>query len=165
MIRFIGMDAMLHISFSLAAFIFSVVLFALLCIRGSEQKRSNLRFITLTVTIVFGNLLSMLDNVFRDAGIFPTPYAIQLLLLLGVYVANILLTYYMAHYMEGFFEQFRWKQFFHRFHLILVISALLIAVAAYVRQLVLFQGEDIVSMVPIQVRVMFAYAYGFYFLI
>jgi len=165
MIRFIGMDAMLHISFSLAAFIFSVVLFALLCIRGSEQKRSNLRFITLTVTIVFGNLLSMLDNVFRDAGIFPTPYAIQLLLLLGVYVANILLTYYMAHYMEGFFEQFRWKQFFHRFHLILVISALLIAVAAYVRQLVLFQGEDIVSMVPIQVRVILGYAYELYFLI
>lgn len=165
MIRFIGMDAMLHISFSLAAFVFSVVLFALLCFRGSGEERSSRRFITLTVTIVFGNLLSILDNVFRDAGIFPTPYAIQLLLLLGVYVANILLTYYMAYYMEGFFAQFRWKQFFHRFHLILVISALLITVLAFITQLALYRGEEIATGLPIQFRVLLGYVYELYFLV
>ena len=94
MIRVIGLEAMLHISFSLAAFVFSVVLFILVCALGTGQVHRNLTFRTLTVIIVLGNLLSMLDNIFRDAGIFPTPHWIQLLLLLLVYVANILLTYY-----------------------------------------------------------------------
>ena len=165
MIRFIGMDAMLHISFSLAAFIFSVVLFALICVRGSAQKHGNLRFTTLTVTIVFGNLLSMLENVFGVNGIFSTPGALQLLLFLGVFVANILLTYYMACYLEGFFGEYALKKFFHIFHQILVIAALVITGVTFIRQVVLFDGLEITTTVPIQVRVLLGYVIELYFLV
>ena len=73
MVHLIGTEAMLHISFSLAAFIFSVVLLILVCALGTGQVHKNFTFRTLTITIVFGNLISIFDNIFRDAGIFPTP--------------------------------------------------------------------------------------------
>jgi signal transduction histidine kinase/DNA-binding NarL/FixJ family response regulator len=165
MIRVIGLEAMLHISFSLAAFVFSVVLFILVCALGTGQVHRNLTFRTLTVIIVLGNLLSMLDNIFRDAGIFPTPYWIQLLLLLLVYVANILLTYYMASYMEGFFDDFALKDRFHIINSFLVFSALLFTLIFYLRQLLCFKGDAILNTVPIWVRVLLGYVYELYFLV
>ena len=85
--RIIGTEAMLHISFSLAAFVFSVVLYVLVCILGTGQVHKNLKFRTLTITIVIGNMISILDNIFRDSGMFPTPPQIKLALLLLVYLA------------------------------------------------------------------------------
>ena len=165
MARYIGMETMLHISFSLAGLVFSVVLFVLVCVRNAEQGRRNMRFSTFTAIVMFGNLLSILDNIFRDSGAFATPAPIQLLLLLGVYVANALLTYYMAHYMEGFFGEFRWKQFFHRFHLVLVTSAILIAGIFFVSQMVRYRGDEIISTVPIWIRILLGYVYELYFLV
>lgn len=165
MISIIGMETMLHISFSMAALIFSVVLFVLLLMRGGEQSHSNLTFRTLTGIVMFGNLLSILDNIFRDSGVFPTPAAIQLFLLLIVYVANILLTYYMAHYMEGFFGEFRLKRFFHVFHLVLVLSGLIITAVAYLVLLLSYDGTDMTSQVPLWIRFLLGYIYELYFLV
>ncbi len=165
MVNVIGMECMLHISFSLAALIFSVVLFVLSYFHGAGQSHSNLTFRTLTGIVVFGNLLSILDNIFRDAGVFPTPYPIQLFLLLAVYAANILLTYYMARYMEGFFGVFRLKGFFHAFHRILVISGLIITAVAYLVILLLYNGTDMTSQVPLWIRFLLGYIYELYFLV
>ncbi len=165
MISIIGMDTMLHISFSLAALVFSVVLFALLFLHGANKSHSNLTFRTLTGIVVFGNLLSILDIIFRDSGVFPTPDAIQLLLLLLVYVANILLTYYMAHYMEGFFGEFRLKGFFHTFHRILVISSLVVTAIAYLVLLLNDNGMDVTEQVPLWIRFLLGYIFELYFIV
>ncbi len=165
MIKIIGMETLLHISFSLAAFVFSVVLYILICALGSGQQHKSLKFKTLTITIVIGNLLSILDNIFRDAGIFPTPIFLQLFLLLGVYLGNILLTYYMALYMESFFEDFKLKKLFFKINTFLVISGIVLTVFVYVRQLSFYSGEEVLSSVPIFVKVLFGYVYELYYLL
>ena len=148
MTNFIGSETMLHISFSLAAFVFSIILYILVCALGTGQIHKSLKFRTLTIIIVLGNLISMLDNIFRDSGDFPTPPQLKLALLLLVYLANILLTYYMALYMEGFFEEFRFKKIIFRINLCIVLSSIVLTIAAYIRQIILYDGEAVVDKVP-----------------
>lgn len=163
--RIIGTEAMLHISFSLAAFVFSVVLYVLVCILGTGQVHKNLKFRTLTITIVIGNMISILDNIFRDSGMFPTPPQIKLALLLLVYLANIFLTYYMALYMEGFFDGFRLQKVFFVVNTFMILSSIAFTVAAYLRQIILYDGEAMVDMMPIQIRVVLGYVYELYYLL
>ena len=165
MVHLIGTEAMLHISFSLAAFIFSVVLLILVCALGTGQVHNNYTFRTLTITIVFGNLVSILDNIFRDAGIFPTPPEIKLLLLLSAFVANILLTYYVALYMEGFFHDFRLKKPIHKINRILVFSALLLAGGEYLLRILIYKGDPVLADVPMCLRIILGYVYELYFLV
>ena len=134
MVKFIGMEAMLQISFGLAAWFFSVVLYILVCALGTGQVHKNLKFRTLTITVVIGNLFSILDCIFRGSGVFPTPPSIKLLLLLLVFQANILLTYYMALYMESFFGDFKFKKIFFVLNTGLVGSSILYTAVVFVRQ-------------------------------
>lgn len=165
LVNIIGTDTLLHISFSLAAFVFSVVLYILICILGTGQVHKSLKFRTLTITIVLGNLFSILDNIFRDSGEFPTPPQIKLALLLLVYLANIFLTYYMALYMEGFFEEFRLKRLFFRVNTFMILSSIVFTVAAYLRQVILYDGDAMVEFMPIQFRVILGYVYELYYLL
>ncbi len=165
MVRIIGTETLLHISFSLAALVFSVVLYILVCALGSGQQHKNLKFRTFAVTIVIGNSLSILDNIFRDAGIYPTPYWIQLSLLLLVYLANILLTYYMALYMEGFFGDFKLRRLFFKINTGIVVSGVMLTVFVFFRQLCMYDGEMILSTVPVFVRLILGYVYELYYLL
>ncbi len=165
MARFIGSETMLHISFSLAAFIFSIVLYIMICALGTGQVHKNFKFRTLTITVVIGNAISILDNIFRDSGLFPTPVWLKLLLLLLVYLANILLTYYMALYMEGFFPNFRRRRFFFAFNTILVISSIVLVIIVYCRQLILYEGDAVLDSFPIVFRLILGYDYELYFLV
>ncbi len=165
MVRIIGTETLLHISFSLAALVFSVVLYILVCALGSGQQHKNLKFRTFAVTIVIGNSLSILDNIFRDAGIYPTPYWIQLSLLLLVYLANILLTYYMALYMEGFFGEFKLRKLFFKINTCIVVSGVALTVFVFFRQLCMFDGEMILSTVSVFDRLILGYVYELYYLL
>ncbi len=165
MIKIIGMETLLHISFSLAAFVFSVVLYILVCALGSGERQKNLTFRTLVITIVIGDFISILDNIFRDAGIFPTPIWLQLLLLLLVYFANILLTYYMALYMESFFGDFKNRDILFRINTCIMICGVVFSIVAYVRQFILYDGEAVLTTFPISFRVLLGYVFELYFLI
>ena len=165
MTNVLEISTLLHISFSLAAFIFSIVLYILICALGSGEQHKNLTFRTFVITIILGNLISILDNIFRDSGMFPTPVWVQLFLLLFVYLANILLTYYMALYMEGFFGDFRLRPLFFRINTLLMILGVILSVAAYVRQFILYDGEAILTTFPIEFRVILGYAFELYYLI
>ncbi|MCR4786638.1 MAG: response regulator, partial [Lachnospiraceae bacterium] len=137
----------------------------LVCILGTGQVHKNLKFRTLTITIVIGNMISILDNIFRDSGMFPTPPQIKLALLLLVYLANIFLTYYMALYMEGFFEGFRYQRIFFVANTFMILSSIAITVAAYLRQIILYDGEAMVDMMHIQIRVILGYVFELYYLL
>ena len=164
MVKLIGTETMLHISFSLAAFIFSVVLYILIRVLGTGQVHKNLQFRTLTITIVFGNLISILDNIFRDSGQFPVAPEIKLLLLLLVFQANILLTYYMSLYMEGFFDEYPLRHVFLTINTGLAVSSVVFTTLVFTLQLLRNQGEDIITSVPMWVRVMLGYVYELYYL-
>ena len=164
MVKLIGTETMLHISFSLAAFIFSVVLYILIRVLGTGQVHKNLQFRTLTITIVFGNLISILDIIFRDSGQFPVAPEIKLLLLLLVFQANILLTYYMSLYMEGFFDEYPLRHVFLTINTGLAVSSVVFTTLVFTFQLLRNQGEDIITTVPMWVRVMLGYVYELYYL-
>lgn len=163
MVKIIGSEAMLHTSFGMAAFVFGVVLYILICALGTGQVHRNLKFRTLTIIVVIGDLMSILDNIFRDSGVFPTPEIIKLLLLLIVYFANILLTYYMALYMEGFFGDFKYKRQLLYINSVLVFSAGLFTAAVFLIKLI--NGGATVDVVPIWTRVILGYVFELYFLI
>lgn len=165
MVKIIGSECMLHISFGMAAFVFGVVLYILIRVLGTGQGQKHLKFRTLTITVVMGDLISILDNIFRDSGVFPTPVSIRLMLLLLVFFANVLLTYYMALYMESFFGDFRYKRKFFYINLILVISSAVFTAAVYIFQIVSYRGESVIDTVPIWVNVIIGYVYELYFLI
>ena len=165
MSNLIGMESMLHISFSLAAFVFSVVLYVLILALGSGQQHKNLKFRTLVIIIVIGNLISMLDNIFRDSGMFPTPIAIKLLLLLLVYLFNILLTYYVALYMETFFGEFKYKQLFFRINTSVVIAGVILTVGVYIRQFILYDGDNVLTSFPLIMRIILGYVFELYYLL
>ena len=165
MVKLIGLECMLHISFGMAALVFGIVLYILICVLGTGQGHKHLKFRTLTITIVIGDLISILDNIFRDSGVFPTPVAIRLLLLLLVFFANVLLTYYMALYVESFFGNFKYKKPFLFINSILVLSSFIFFVSVYVFQIFSYRGEDVIKTVPIWVNVILGYVYELYFLI
>ncbi|MCR5002279.1 MAG: response regulator [Lachnospiraceae bacterium] len=149
----------------MAAFVFGVVLYILIRALGTGEAHKNLKFRTLTITVVIGDLLSILDNIFRDSGKFPTPVIIRLLLLLLVFFANVLLTYYMALYMEGFFGEFKYKRLFFYVNSVLVVSAGVFTAVLFIFQIVCRSSEAIIDTVPIWTRVILGYAYELYFLI
>ena len=164
MMNMIGMKTMLHISFSLAAFVFSIVLYILIRVMGRGEKHKNLTFRTFVVTIIIGNFISILDNIFRDSGIFPTPIPIQLFLLLVVFFANILLTYYMALYMESFFGDFRLKRLFFRINTGLMITGIILSITAYTRQFILYDGDAVLTAFPVIFRVILGYVFELYYI-
>ncbi|MBR5406607.1 MAG: response regulator [Lachnospiraceae bacterium] len=165
MVRIIGLEAMLHISFGMAALVFGVVLYILIRAQGTGQEHKNLKFRTLTITVVIGDLVSILDNIFRDSGVFPTPVAVRLLLLLLVFYLNVLLTYYMALYMESFFGVFRYKRLFFYINTGLVIAAGVFTASVYAHQILRYESEEVLNTVPIWVNVLIGYVFELYFLI
>ncbi len=165
MVRIIGSECMLHISFGMAAFVFGVVLYILIRVLGFGQGHKYFKFRTLTITVVIGDLISILDNIFRDSGVFPTPVAIRLLLLLAVFFANVLLTYYLALYVEGFYGDYKYKRSFFIINLILVISSAVLTASIYIYQIVSYKGEAVIDTVPIWVNVILGYVYELYFLV
>ncbi|MBR6469791.1 MAG: response regulator [Lachnospiraceae bacterium] len=165
MVRIIGLEAMLHISFGMAALVFGVVLYILIRAQETGQEHKNLKFRTLTITVVIGDLVSILDNIFRDSGVFPTPVAVRLLLLLLVFYLNVLLTYYMALYMESFFGVFRYKRLFFYINTGLVIAAGVFTASVYAHQILRYEAEEVLNTVPIWVNVLIGYVFELYFLI
>ncbi len=165
MVRLIGTDTMLHISLGLAALVFGAVLYVLICALGTGQVHRNLKFRTLTIIVVIGDIISILDNIFRDSGVFPTPYEIQLLLLLLVFYANILLTYYMSLYMEGFFGKFKYKEVFFHINTTLVILSGLFTVCFFIHQLILYESDAILDTIPIWINITMGYVIELYYLV
>ncbi len=164
MVRVIGQDTMLHISFGMAALVFNIVLYILTCALGTDQVHKNLKFRTLTVIVGVGNIISMLDNIFRHSDRFDTPAAIELLLLLMVFLFNVFLTYYMSLYMEGFFENLKYKKVITPINQAIVISSVVLTVAVYIWQIMIYKGGNITDNVPIWVRIVLGYIYELYFL-
>ena len=71
----------------------------------------------------------------------------------------------MALYMESFFGDFKLKTLFFRINTCLMVSGIVLTCFIYVSQLVIYTGEDVVSTVPVAVKVILGYFYELYYLI
>ncbi|MBR5336670.1 MAG: response regulator [Lachnospiraceae bacterium] len=165
MVGIIGNIHMLRISFSIAALAFSIVLYILVCILGTGQVHKNHRFRSMIAIVILGNFISILDYIFRMSGIFPTPQEICLFLLLAVFEFNVVLTYYMAVYVEGFISSYRHREAMGRVNRILFISSIVVFAGVFLNRLLIFKGPGSMEDVPLWVHIVLGYAYELYFMI
>lgn len=157
-------QAIFHVSFSIGGVIFSIVLDALICALGTGQVHKNLKFRTLVVIVIIGNVISILDDIFTRSMIIPVAPAITLALFLLVFQANIFLTYYTALYIEGFFHDLKKKELTGKIHSWFVFSSLVVTIITYFYYLI-NGGETPAWEVPQWIHILQGYVYELYFLI
>lgn len=152
---------LLRISFGAAAVIFELVLFILLLVLGHGQRDNNMKFRTLVVLVLAGNVASILDNVFRVSEMIPTPPAFQLFLQLAVLVLNVFLTYYVFLYL-GTYVKHDFSRTLTVFNRVIVGASVVFAVVLYILALTRPGGK---AEVPTFGRIIIGYAVELYFLI
>lgn len=158
-------EAILHISFSLGAFAFSIVLYILIRALGTGQVHKNTKFRTMVVIVIIGNLISILDDLFTRSKIVPIAPPLALALFLMVFQANIFLTYYVALYMEGFFGEYKYKTVFDRINIAFVGVSVLFTLITYVYGVINYPSDLIIESVPQWVHIFQGYAFELYFLL
>ncbi|MBR5336671.1 MAG: response regulator [Lachnospiraceae bacterium] len=166
MVSFFGEDNILKVAFSIAALVFGIVLYILICALRNERVNRDLKFRTLVFSVVLGDIFIIFDILVRKSGKFDLPPAICILLVMIGYEANVLLTFFMSQYISGFFtDHFTHKGFFEQFNRRLVIASLILNVVFIVYKLFIYQGPDDPAQMPFYVKIIMGYAFELYYLI
>lgn len=97
-------QVLMRISFGIAGLIFELVLFVLLMVLGHGDKNKNTKFQTLVITIIIGNIISIIDNVIRVSNPFDTPQVIKMLVRVVAIVLNVYLTYFVFSYLKTYIK-------------------------------------------------------------
>ncbi len=158
----------LCISFSTAALVFGIVLFVLILVLGHGQEHNNLQFRSVVLTVLIGDIVSILDIVLRRYlfTIYPNvPKSISLGLLILVFVTNILLTYFISRYFDSFFSEGVINPRFRRINQIILIFGLCCCAFVYFRELPDITGTSLSMDVTFMERLIIAYLIEIYYLI
>ena len=165
MVAFFGEANILRISFSVAALLFGVILYILIRVLGTGQVHQNRRFRTLVISVVFGTLFAILDNIFRKTGLFDLPATLCIFMVMAGYEANVILTYYMSGYVAGFFDkEFYHKDFYALLNKRIFISSFFVSACLIIYKLFIYQGPDDPYTMPFYVKIIMGYAYELYYL-
>ena len=116
MVAIFGPLDVLRVAFSLAALLFGIILYILICTLGNEQVHKNLTFRSLVLSVVLGDLFLICDNLIRKSELFDIPAPVCILMVMIGYQANIFLTYFMSKYVMSFFDddEFRHRSLFEQ---------------------------------------------------
>ena len=160
---------MLRISFGTAGLVFAGVLFLLEIVLSHGQVHKNRTFRRALIIVILGDIISICDIIFRVyAGVIFPPISswLALLLLIGVFTVNMLLTYYVSIYMESFFEETKFeKRIFHRINKLIILAGIIIACGEYIYRLTLInKGLSDVSVNSL-IHIIIAYIIEVYFLV
>jgi len=158
-------QAIFHISFSLGGVIFTVVLYLLVRALGTGQVHKNLRFRTLIVIVLLGNIISILDDLFTRSVIVRLAPCYNLALFLLVFQANVFLTYYTFAYVECFFPDYRGKSIADKVNKGLVVMSVLVTVITYIYYMVVSPKVDVIATFPQWLHILQGYFYELYFLL
>ena len=156
---------LMRISFGIAGLIFELVLFILLMVLDRGNRDKNVKFQILVITVFIGNVISILDNVFRVSGLFDTPQVFKILLRLVALIMNVFLTYYVYQYLKTYIKN---EKAIGRtlgiINNIIVLGCIAYAVVMFVQAVVNISGggsqEDISSVG----RIIIGYIVELYFL-
>ncbi|MCR5476868.1 MAG: response regulator [Lachnospiraceae bacterium] len=97
-------EVLFHLSLSISAFAFNVVLFLMVIIQGIDKSRERRRFTDLLVVVLLGNFITCVSFFVKETEwgfLFPR-LAITLRLL--TFVMNMSLTYYFLRYLQGYMD-------------------------------------------------------------
>lgn len=156
---------LLQISFSLAGLVFSLVLYVMLIGLGIGKEHENLKFQRVTMTVVVGNIVSIIDHIFRRADIIDTPYPVEFFLFLLVFLFFIYLTYCVSVYIETFFEETATRRYFQKFNKILLYMSIFTTVYTFFCYVFELQNAPILAVMPLWLYWLLSRGIGFYYLI
>ncbi|MCR5468087.1 MAG: response regulator [Lachnospiraceae bacterium] len=156
-------DTVYHISFSLAGLVFSLVLYVLLLLLGIGKEHRNHRFQVVTMSVVIGNIISIADYVLRFSGLIKVPAWACLLSFLIVYQFNTILTYYVAKYIEAFFELTNRNKYFKQFNAILLICGIFVSSMTFFRFAYTMDDNSVRKVLPMVLYMFLAYGIELYY--
>lgn len=166
MVAFFGEAALLKVSFSIAALLFGIILYILICALGTGQVHKNLKFRTLVIAVVFGTLFAVVDNLLRKSGLFNLSPTVCIFMIMAGYQANVILTYSISRYLAGFFEdEYSSRILFNTINKWIYYSSYIVNICLIIFKLFIYQGPDNPYQMPFYVKIIMGYAYELYYLV
>ena len=157
-------QVLFRISFGIASLLFELILFVMLMVLGHGQRDNNMKYQTLVILVLAGNTTSILDNIFRNSGLFGVPEDFQILLQLAVLVLNVFLTYYVFEYLLTFIKGYE-NRVWDAANKVIVAGSILIAAALFLRAVLqIHSGAEDVAVLNIG-RIIIGYVVEMYFLL
>ena len=157
---------LLRVSFGIAGFVFELILFILLMVLGYGEKDRNMKFQTLVVIVLFGNVISIMDNVFRVSNYLDTPLAFKIFLQLTALLLNVYLTYYVFSYLKSFVKNKegnnKWWDIMNR---AIVVGSTVYAAVMFAQAMVQIHSGVKDAAIPNIGRIIIGYAVELYFLL
>lgn len=158
-------QALLRVSFGTAGLVFELVLFGLHWVLGYGQTDKNMKFQTLIVIVLVGNVLSITDNVCRVSGCFDLPRSFLVTVRLAALLLNVYLTYYVYLYLKTFVRDAPDSRVWDRVNFGIVAASTAYALILLLRGLLQLCGGAAEATVPNHARLLIGYAAELYFLL
>lgn len=158
-------EALLNLSFTLAAFVFNVTLCVLVTVYGTEDKHKNLTFRNFTYILLIGNVITICDVFFRRSAIVYIPYTLRLIIYVLSLLSNVMLTYFFAKYAESFFQTNRRRKFFSTLNDIILVGLFATAFVCFFLTLPHISDDKYSYLLPSVPKLILAYYSELYYLL
>ncbi|MDO5701868.1 MAG: HD-GYP domain-containing protein [Lachnospiraceae bacterium] len=158
-------QTLLRISFGTAGFVFELVLFILHMALGYGQRDKNMKFQTLIIIVLIGNVISIADNIIRISDALGAPDAIKLGLQVSALVLNVFLTYYVFLYLRTFVKNMEGGGVLDTVNRVIVGGSIVCAVILYFQALMRINAGVADVMIPNAGRIAIGYVVELYFLL
>lgn len=158
-------EALLNLSFTLAAFVFNLTLCVLVTVYGTEDKHKNLTFRNFTYILLIGNVITICDVFFRRSAVVFIPYTLRLIIYVLSLLSNVMLTYFFAKYAESFFQTNRRRKFFSTLNDIILVGLFATAFVCFFLTLPHIGDDKYSYLLPTVPKLILAYYSELYYLL
>lgn len=158
-------QALLRISFGTAGFVFELVLFILHTALGYGQRDKNMKFQTLVIIVLIGNVISIADNIIRISDVMGAPAGVKIGVQLTALVLNIFLTYYVFLYLRTFVNNLEGGRAVDTVNRVIVAGSTVYAVILFVQAMMRINAGAADVVIPNSARIAIGYVVELYFLL
>ena len=157
-------EALLNLSFTLAAFIFNVTLCVLVTANSTEEEDKNHTFRNFTYILLLGNAVTICDVFFRRSAVVFIPYTARLVLYVLSFLSNVMLTYFFAIYAESFFKTTTRRKILSTINEVLLIGLFVLAIVCFFITLPNISDDKYSYLLPTVPKYILAYFAEIYYL-
>ena len=135
--------AFTHISMTLAAFIFDLVLCVLIAADHRRKEQRNAKFLAFCIVILLGMTITCLDESLRRVQLVDLPQRMAMLLYLMTLLTNILLSFFFSRYAETFFKN-RTRQWLavSKMNVWIMLLAIVMILICYIHKFAVLDGTE-----------------------
>ncbi len=157
---------LLRIAFGVAAFVFELVLFILIMTLSAGERDRNNKFLMLVIVVLVGNVISIMDNLFRVSNFADAPSSVQVTLRIVALLLNVYLTFYVFSYLKTFVKSNKTDgKAWEIVNLLIVAGSTVYGLVMLIRALSRIHGGATDVEIPNTCRIIIGYAVELYFLL